>query len=1042
MAELPSGTVTFLFTDVEGSTRLLQRLGRDRYEQLLSTQQELLTAAFAAHQGRVVDTQGDSFFVAFQTAADAVAAAVDAQRDLSAHEWPDGAEVKVRMGLHTGEPKVGQERYVGVGVHRAARIGAAGHGGQVLLSTTTKELAEEELPTGATIRDLGQRRLKDIDQPQRLYQLDIDGLPNNFAPLKTLDVELRRKRRRMYAGSALIGVLAAAIAIPLFALGQNGLSPGKRLAAVDANAVGVIDTANNTITSEIPVGTNPGGITVGDDAIWVTNADDHTVSRIDLHTGTLSQTIPVASEPSGITAGDGAIWVANSLGNTVFRIDPKTNTVVDEITVGNSPRALAYGFRSVWVANAGDATVSRIDPASDTVTKTFGVGAGVSGIAAGDGALWVTSDAGSRLYKIDPHSYDILQTIGVGNGPGAVALTPNAVWVANEPDGTVSRIEPVTGTVKAAVQVGDGPSAIAANNHTVWVSNQDAGSLTRIDPSSGTVIRTLKTGSRPAGLALAGDSLFVAMRSATAAAHRGGTLTALWDFRANPAQTVLRGLDPGVTPAGGGMYPTLVGYKATGGSSELVANLAAVLPTPTDAGTTYRFQLRRVPYWTGHLVRPADFRYALERIFKLGSYWAVAYLNGIVGARACAKNAESCDLSRGVVADDRHNTVTFHLLAPDPDFLYKVAYLAPVPAGTPLKLSPRQWPPSTGPYMVSTITADRATLVRNPRFRVWSPAARPDGYPDRLIFGNEPVVAGVKAVLAGKADIAEALELPSSSPALFRQLETRFPSQIRANPILATIFFFLNTRVPPFDDVRVRRAVNYAFDRAEAVRLAGGPKVSHLTCQILPLAMPGYQPYCPYTLNRDRVGTWTAPDLAKAKRLIAASGTKGMRVVVYDCHTACAGHEAGRYFVSLLHRLGYRAQLRVLGDKIYWPTIWDSRRKVQAAAHGWSTDYPAPSGFIPADMSCAAFHARDPGNQNDSEFCDHRIDAQMVRATALQLGDPVAANELWARIDREITDKAPWLAFSNPQAIDVISKRVGNYQYTPLGALRDQMWVR
>ena len=179
--ELHRGTVTFLFTDIEGSTRLLNQLGQDRYDELLTTHQEILLAAFAAHGGRVADTQGDSFFVAFATANDAVAAAAAAQRDLAAHPWPEGAQVKVRMGLHTGEPKVGAERYVGIGVHRAARIGAAGHGGQVVLSWTTKGLAEEDLPPGVTIRDLGERRLKDIEQPQHLYQLVIDGLQNEFA---------------------------------------------------------------------------------------------------------------------------------------------------------------------------------------------------------------------------------------------------------------------------------------------------------------------------------------------------------------------------------------------------------------------------------------------------------------------------------------------------------------------------------------------------------------------------------------------------------------------------------------------------------------------------------------------------------------------------------------------------------------------------------------------------------------------------------------------------------------------------------------------
>src|SRR4249920_98977 len=175
MSELPSGTVTFLFTDIEGSTTLLKRLGPE-YGSVLADHERILRAAFGGHGGHVVDTQGDSFFVAFRRAKDAVAAAVDAQRDLAAQEWPQGAPVRVRMGLHTGEPRVGENRYVGLGVHKAARIGAAGHGGQVLLSRTTRELVEDELPTGVTLRDLGERRLKDLDQPERLSQLVVPGL--------------------------------------------------------------------------------------------------------------------------------------------------------------------------------------------------------------------------------------------------------------------------------------------------------------------------------------------------------------------------------------------------------------------------------------------------------------------------------------------------------------------------------------------------------------------------------------------------------------------------------------------------------------------------------------------------------------------------------------------------------------------------------------------------------------------------------------------------------------------------------------------------
>ena len=167
MTELPSGTVTFLFTDIEGSTALLKRLD-EGYGSVLADHQRLLREAFAAHGGHEIDTAGDSFFVAFRRAKDGVAAAVAAQRALAAHEWPEGVPVRVRMGLHSGEPVVGEERYVGIGVHRAARIGAIGHGGQVLLSSAARELVEDDLPPGVSLRDMGTVRLKDIDRPSGL----------------------------------------------------------------------------------------------------------------------------------------------------------------------------------------------------------------------------------------------------------------------------------------------------------------------------------------------------------------------------------------------------------------------------------------------------------------------------------------------------------------------------------------------------------------------------------------------------------------------------------------------------------------------------------------------------------------------------------------------------------------------------------------------------------------------------------------------------------------------------------------------------------
>jgi class 3 adenylate cyclase/DNA-binding NarL/FixJ family response regulator len=184
-AALPAGTVTFLFTDIEGSTRLLKQLG-ERYAEVLLGHQRILREAFEGAAGREVDTQGDAFFVVFPRAKDAVAGALAAQRELRRESWPDGVEVRVRMAMHTGEPSVAADRYIGLGVHRAARICAAGHGGQVLLSQSSYAVLVDDVLPDIDFRDLGDHRLKDLDRPERIYQLVVPDLPAEFAPLKTL----------------------------------------------------------------------------------------------------------------------------------------------------------------------------------------------------------------------------------------------------------------------------------------------------------------------------------------------------------------------------------------------------------------------------------------------------------------------------------------------------------------------------------------------------------------------------------------------------------------------------------------------------------------------------------------------------------------------------------------------------------------------------------------------------------------------------------------------------------------------------------------
>ncbi len=176
MSGLPSGTVTFVFSDIEGSTALLKALG-DGYGDVLDTHRSLMRSCFTERGGVEIDTQGDAFFFAFPRARDAVSAAVEAQRLHATHAWTDGRAVRVRMGLHTGEPAVGSEGYLGIDVVRAARLCTVGRGGQVLLSETTRALVGSSLPEGVSVHTLGERHLKDIDEPERVFELDIEGAP-------------------------------------------------------------------------------------------------------------------------------------------------------------------------------------------------------------------------------------------------------------------------------------------------------------------------------------------------------------------------------------------------------------------------------------------------------------------------------------------------------------------------------------------------------------------------------------------------------------------------------------------------------------------------------------------------------------------------------------------------------------------------------------------------------------------------------------------------------------------------------------------------
>ena len=1027
---LHRGTVTFLFTDIEGSTALLKSLGA-KYGELLDAHSKILRDAAEVHEGREVDNQGDSFFFAFARANAAVAAAVDAQRALADHAWPGGSEVRVRMGLHTGEPSVGSDRYHGLGVHRAARIGAVAHGRQVLLSNATRELADD-LPSGVSIRDLGAYRLKDIDHPERLYQLDVEGLPSAFPPPRAEKAKTRRRSRRMTLVGA--GVAAVAVAAVLaVTLGHSGSAHA--LTRIDADSAGAIDPGNNHLVSEAAVGSGPGKLASGFGSVWVVNDYADTVSRVDPAEGTSQDTIQVDADPTAIAVAGASVWVTSSGTRQLDRINPQTDTVVQRTPVGNGPSGVTVSPGALWVTNGLDDTVTEIDSATGEVRRTLPAGPGPGDVAYGLGALWITNESAASLTRLDLDT-GALEEVAVGNGPDGVTVGGGSVWVANGLDGTVSRVDPAQNVVSAVITVGAGPSSVLVSDGSVWVADSYAGRIDRIDPATNRIVSTVEVGSGPQSLGSFGGRVWLTARQA-AAIHRGGTLR-LFDlvtpdsFDQSLAYTGNAWEELANTSDG------LVGFQRVGGleGGTVVPDLATSLPLPTDGGRTYVFHLRRgINYSTGKPVRASDFRRGLERAFRIGNPYVSYYYLGIVGASACTK--AHCDLSRGIVADDRAGTVTIHLRTPDPELFYKLALPAawPVPPGTPMTTPEQLGIPGTGPYEVQSWAHEQVVLVRNPRFRLWSAAAQPEGYPDRIVVTFKGSLGSqLTAVEHTKADLMVA---PPASRQ--NEIETQYAAQVHSLPVTQVYGIFMNTRVPPFSNLDARQAVAFAIDRSKAISASFGGAV---TCQIIPPGIPGYRPYCPYTSHPTAGGLWTGPDLARARKLVAASGTYGEKVTFWT-HNRPAAAQISKLAVATLRELGYRVTLKVLPHDAYWQHVNTASNRSQVGFIGWAQDYPAPSEFL-NQFTCSAFSAEPGANGNQAELCDPRYDRAYDEALAGQATDsPQAVNKTWAAVDRMVTDLSPWVPLYNPRNLVFVSKRVGNLQSNPQwGVLTDQMWVR
>jgi peptide/nickel transport system substrate-binding protein len=473
-------------------------------------------------------------------------------------------------------------------------------------------------------------------------------------------------------------------------------------------------------------------------------------------------------------------------------------------------------------------------------------------------------------------------------------------------------------------------------------------------------------------------------------------------------------LDPGLsyTPEGWSVlwnvYLPLLGYRHVNGpgGATIVPYLARELPKVSADGKTYTLVLRTgLKYSNGAPVRASDFKATIERDYRLDSP-GVAFFSNIVGAVEYSRTKKGA--IAGIASDDATGQITIHLLAPQADFENVLAsdFAALVPANAPASDTSIHPLPATGPYMIKSYQPnDKIVETRNPYF---DPAAAggnvPAGNADSVVWD---VVSddgtALQRVIGGQDDWDGYHSIP---PGQLSAVQRKYGKQIRRYVPPNTYYFFMNTRVPPFTSLQVRRAVNYAIDRSALVKLYEGLAVP--TENVLP---PTYLQY--------KKHDFYPHDLAKAKRLVAQSSFKGMQVTVWS-HQFGPDSKASAYLVGVLNSLGFKAKEKIVNSAVYWATIGNEATKAQIGFADWFQDYPHPLDWF--DVLLNGRKITKTYNSNYANFNDPSVNAEIGALRSHVLTG--AVNREWARLDATAMRQAPWAPFLNRQFTDFFSKRI------------------
>jgi peptide/nickel transport system substrate-binding protein len=469
-------------------------------------------------------------------------------------------------------------------------------------------------------------------------------------------------------------------------------------------------------------------------------------------------------------------------------------------------------------------------------------------------------------------------------------------------------------------------------------------------------------------------------------------------------------LDPGLsyTVEGWGImwnvYLPLLGYKHVNGpaGATIVPYLAQDLPKVSSDGTTYTLTLRKgLKYSDGTPVKATDFRATIERDFKVDSP-GVGFFGNIVGASQFGKTKKG-HIS-GITANDQTGEITIKLTAPQGDFqnILATTFAAPVPASSPAKDQSTHPLPSTGPYMIQSYRPNRqAIVVRNPQWKTNAGTGItevPNGNPDKMtidVVGDDTVA--LQRVISGQDDY-DFHQIPTDRLASTQQ---KYASQIKVYTPANTYYFFMNTRVPPFNNLKARQAVEYAIDRNALVRLYGG--LATPTENVLPPTYPQYKKLNLYPHN-----------VAKAKQLVQQSGTKGMAITVWN-HDRGNDPKATAYLTDVLNSIGWKAKEKIVNSAVYWTTIGNQKTAAQIGFADWFQDYPHPLDWFDVLLNGKRITAT-----HNNNYSNANVPAVNAAIEKLKKEPTLNAqvNQQWADVDKMADQNALWAAFINRQFTD------------------------